>query len=489
MHFHVRFMHFLENHIANFKHFLRLTRERQMENNTIQPTLSSPTETYTINKKLVELFDWKGAGFIHVLLLEEFMSSGSDGWFTCKREKLIGYHFSKSYIIRIKKLLVAADILKIKRVGNPSVESYKINRCSLYNILDERRCNTIKKYDSPICHEHQLSQNMTASCHETRQLKKYTKKVNQPLQTAALDISNKETASTRVRTCAYARKILNTNTNTKTKDKDTNVIFDNILSYLPEILNNESLNNETEKIINYWNTLPMVVKHQQNGNTKTIQLSKELLASLLQGLPILKTKMNQPRKELITFFQKYDIDLKLLRKKWSVQEITDILGKAIQFKNEQGNTLKISLPNVIWNEFSSKNDDGTKSAFSWFYYVLLMDATPHEYVEMAKKLGSIVRITQYAVIMEWAYNLKYFGNKQSISVEEMQSTIDWYTKHHNDEFVPKSRDIREFIRKYEGIKMAINRQKYNKKQVSNRLVLDKKTPIYLADGTLVKDDE
>ena len=248
----------------------------------------------------------------------------------------------------------------------------------------------------------------------------------------------------------------------------------------PNLLSNDPLD-----IISYWNTLPNVTKHKLDPSSKTIQSACKMLSALLQGIPMVNTKGNQPRKEMRTFFQSYKIDQVYLRKKWSVQEIKNHLLSAVTIKNGQMNT-KISLPVLLWNEFASKDSNGNKTAFSWFFYALAIDCTPQAFIDMATSLAKSVNGKNHP-ILKWANELYRFSLAEEMTPPPMAALLRWYLLNKDQSFMPMVRDMDEFIRKYRQIED--NRSHRRKNGGRSRLHVDEPVEFYDCKGNLIPSEQ
>ena len=243
------------------------------------------------------------------------------------------------------------------------------------------------------------------------------------------------------------------------------------------------LNDPEIEIISYWNTLPNVTKHKLDPNSKTIQSACKMLSALLQGFPIITIKDNQPKKELRSFFQTYKIDQVYLRKKWEVKEINGLLRTAINNRSKSKETGKVSLPNILWNEFASRDKDGVKTAFSWFYYSLALDNTPTAFIEMARELAENLK-TKNPPILKWANSLYSFSISEEITASSVSNILTWYLKNKQKDYMPVVRDMEEFIKKY--TKITVSRARVRQHSGKNKLHIDEPVQFYDALGNIIE---
>ena len=239
------------------------------------------------------------------------------------------------------------------------------------------------------------------------------------------------------------------------------------------------------EIISYWNTLPNVTKHNLDPKSKTIQSACKMLSALLQGIPIVSMKNNQPRKELREFFQTFKIDQVYLRKQWTTEEIKNLLLTAVTGRNKSKETGKISLPNLLWNEFASRDKEGTKTAFSWFYYSLALDNTPPAFVEMARELAESLK-TKNPPILKWANSLYRFSISEEVPPANLSTLLSWHIHNKTMDYMPVVRDMEEFVKKYRMIEEFRSRiRKHNGK---NKLHVDEKIVFYDALGNVIQSE-
>ena len=373
--------------------------------------------------------------YIHKFIQTSYSTPENNGWFyfLTKEIQTICPDVTERYISKFRKELKTMGILKSKRVGlNPIVWNWiDFNRLDKY-IMDETK--DIKKnvivghvtdnFDGQVC------------CHFDGQ-NNYTDN-NYILSAKALSD-----------TCVSA-SVLND----------------------PEI-----------EIISYWNTLPNVTKHKLDPNSKTIQSACKMLSALLQGFPIITIKDNQPRKELRSFFQVYKIDQVYLRKKWEVKEINGLLRTAINNRSKSKETGKVSLPNILWNEFASRDKDGVKTAFSWFYYSLALDNTPTAFIEMARELAENLK-TKNPPILKWANSLYSFSISEEITASSVSNILTWYLKNKQKDYMPVVRDMEEFIKKY--TKITVSRVRVRQHSGKNKLHIDEPVQFYDALGNIIE---
>ena len=386
----------------------------------------------------------------------------NNGWWWCTTEDIqkVSPTYTRQYIANLRNELKEMGMLETQRFGfDPTVWNW-IDFDKL-NAYAEAEMNKIESNEqpSPVADQQSpIAENDTIVT-----LRNYT----------AATLRNYTAATLR----NYTSNTLANNTNINIIPS-TNVLCGS--DEPPNLLSNDPLD-----IISYWNTLPNVTKHKLDPSSKTIQSACKMLSALLQGIPMVNTKGNQPRKEMRTFFQSYKIDQVYLRKKWSVQEIKNHLLSAVTIKNGQMNT-KISLPVLLWNEFASKDSNGNKTAFSWFFYALAVDCTPQAFIDMATSLAKSVNGKNHP-ILKWANELYRFSLAEEMTPPPMAALLRWYLLNKDQSFMPMVRDMDEFIRKYRQIED--NRSHRRKNGGRSRLHVDEPVEFYDCKGNLIPSEQ
>ncbi len=497
-----------------FKNRVAMSDEEAYET---QKELTTSDAYYCINKNMLKRFGWEMTGFVAMFVSMSIYSymthPNRNGWFYYKRKKLQeDGAFNAKAIASMKKELVESGLIEIKRIGIPSIEWYKINTLKLIEIylpaemMQELRNGQSRKITPTEC----LGKHTTMS----QALKKYTEvgrnkrgkmanklvgeklsKKTRPISANSNEKASTDAASNDIDTCTKQIKTNAAILNNNTINDNCRISFDLPTSSIEDIgisnnicdragaplSPNNFKNHNFIGIISYWNNLPNVTKHKLDQETKTIESICQMLTALMQGRPIVHTKSLSPRKELKEFFQTQSLHTRFLRKQWTVQEIKDNLRDAVSLRNETGVNTKISLPNLLWNGFASRDRDGNKTAFSWFYYALALDDTPPAFKDAAICLAESIGNEHDKPIAKWAHEL-YCFHKQSPKDQQDKiiPLLKWYSTHRTDLYMPVVRDMQEYVRKYEQI--FETRARKRKYMGNNRLWVDDSSKVVLYDG-------
>jgi hypothetical protein len=197
-------------------------------------------------------------------------------------------------------------------------------------------------------------------------------------------------------------------------------------------------------IINYWNTLPNAVKHKGDYSSKTFKSIYGMLYNLLNGHPLQNKKNGQPTKVLLEFFQRNNINHDLLAKRWSKDEICQVLKRI----SEEVPDEKLSLNAVLWNRF------GTNGAFSKFLIIADRGSVGKVFVDMASKLAGVLCPTISSTKREfWGKSFEELS--KSYSVEEINRVLDWYVNNRDYKYVKKVKNAYEFCEYFDKIKKAM----------------------------------
>ena len=447
-----------------------LTYEQECE---IMNSLVCKISYYTVNKELVKKYGWMFAGlvsmYIEMCMYNMQKYPNHKGWFYYTKKDLYEKgHLSGQFVIYAKKILIKKGVMQSEFRGLPAKEWYKINPLKLIELftpstepvekVNERTDSVVRTaFAQSIENDtHSITPNINANITPNTEAQyKPNKHINKykRITKVILPVSSKE--DTRIKTLS-----------------DTCVSA----SVLSDI---------NSDIISYWNTLPNVTKHNLDPKSKTIQSACKMLSALLQGIPIVSMKNNQPRKELREFFQTFKIDQVYLRKQWTTEEIKNLLLTAVTSRNKSKETGKVSLPNLLWNEFASRDKDGTKTAFSWFYYSLALDNTPPAFVEMARELAESLK-TKNPPILKWANSLYRFSISEEVPPAILSTLLSWHIHNKTMDYMPVVRDMEEFVKKYRMIEDFRSRiRKHNGK---NKLHVDEKIVFYDALGNVIPSE-
>ena len=476
----------------------------ETEEYKIQKELTTADDYYCINKNVLRRFGWEMTGFIAMFVSMSIYSYKThphyNGWFFYKRKDLCEHGlFNEKAIAQMKKELIESGLIEVRRKGIPSLEWYKINTIQLVKIYLplEKTKELLNGQSRKMTPTEYLGKNI--SIEDAYQ--KYTAVGRDKKNTAVNEIIASRLNSDKSTNSAYGKKsTIAALYNTKeiafaisiSKDIDTanatsisskedtelaKAIYDR--GATPTLSSSILINEPIGEIITYWNNLPNVTKHRLDQETKTIKSACEMLSALLQGRPIVHTKTFSPRKELKEFFHANSIDTKFMRKVWTVQEIQSLLRSAVEMRNKTGVNTKISLPNLLWNGFASRDRDGNKTAFSWFYYALTLQDTPPAFKDAAIKLAESLGNPHNKPITKWAHELYNFTKTMGDRESEVVPLLKWYLTHRKDLYMPVVRDMQEFVRKYEQILETRTRQR---RYMGNRLFVDDPASVVLYDG-------
>lgn len=432
---------------------------------------------YPVNKAMVKKIGWMFSGII-AMYIEKSMYSMQKypkrkGWFYYTKQDLYeNGHISGKFAAYAKGELIKSELLEVRLKGFPSKEWYKINPLKLLALfapptspIDKinERINAKTKTDF----ENAIKQ-VTASdgtLNDINNIHSLYPNVDASIDFIAEDVPNSE-ANNKTKRNKYKRISKDILPISSKEDIRITSLCDTCVS--PSELN---------EIISYWNTLPNVTKHKLNPNSKTIQSSCKMLSALLQGIPIVSSKNYQPRKELRNFFQIYKIDQVYLRKKWTVDKIKNNLLTAVALRNNHKESGKVSLPVMLWNEFASRDKDGLKTAFSWFYYALALEVTPAEYEKIAEEIASYLK-TKNPPLLKWANSLYCFVKEEELDLPYVHYLLQWYLRNRTQAYMPVVRSMDEFIQKYHQI--DAHRARQRRTEGYNKLHSD--VPIILYDA-------
>ena len=386
--------------------------------------------------------------FMHKAIEQTFVNPENGGWFYFLNSaiKELCPDVTEKWLNKVRKEMKEEGILKTTRVGlNPT----------LWNFIDTNRYKQLLNE-----FKMQLELDKMETDEET------IRKVDNPTPVKSLSIKNDPQVSIK-------------------NDPQYNYIKTNYILSDKSLCDTQGVSPCVLEIISYWNTLPNVTKHNLDPKSKTIQSACKMLSALLQGIPIVSMKNNQPRKELREFFQTFKIDQVYLRKQWTVEEINNLLLTAVTGRNKSKESGKISLPNLLWNEFASRDKDGTKTAFSWFYYSLALDNTPPAFIEMARELVESLK-TKNSPILKWANSLYRFSISEEVPPANLSTLLSWHIHNKTMDYMPVVRDMEEFVKKYRMIEEFRNRiRRHNGK---NKLHVDEKIVFYDALGNVIPSE-
>ena len=391
--------------------------------------------------------------FMHKAIEQTFVNPENGGWFYFLNSAIqeLCPDVTKKYLIDLRKEMKEQGILKTTRVGLDPTP---------WNFIDTNRYKQLLNE-----FKMQLELDKMETDEET------IRKVDNPTSVKSLSIKNDTQVS--IKNDSQYNYI-------KANYRKANYILSD-----KSLCDTQGVSPCVLEIISYWNTLPNVTKHNLDPKSKTIQSACKMLSALLQGIPIISMKNNQPRKELREFFQTFKIDQVYLRKQWTVEEINNHLLTAVTNRNKSKETRKVSLPNLLWNEFASRDKDGTKTAFSWFYYSLALDNTPPAFVEMARELAESLK-TKNPPILKWANSLYRFSMSEEVPPTILSTLLSWYIHNKTMDYMPVVRDMEEFVKKYRMIEDFRSRiRKHNGK---NKLHVDEKITFYDALGNVIPSE-
>jgi hypothetical protein len=461
-----------------YKSIPKLSYKQECE---LMSTLVYQINFYPVNKEMVRKYGWMFAGLL-AMYIEMSMYSMEKypqhkGWFYCTKKDLYNKgHISGQFVAYTKNLLVKEGILDMEVKGLPAKEWFKINPIKLIELFTSAGSEKIEKIN-------ERTSSVVRQVFE-QDLAKINKK-NVTSVYPNIDTSIKPNIDTSIKPIS---EDIN-KTRYKRISKDILPISSNedirTISLSDTHVSASVLSENEKDIISYWNTLPNVTKHNLDPKSKTIQSACKMLSALLQGIPIISMKNNQPRKELREFFQTFKIDQVYLRKQWTTEEIKNLLLTAVTSRNKSKESGKVSLPNLLWNEFASRDKDGTKTAFSWFYYSLALDNTPPAFVEMARELAESLK-TKNPPILKWANSLYRFSMSEEVPPANLSTLLSWHIHNKTMDYMPVVRDMEEFVKKYRMIEDFRSRiRKHNGK---NKLHVDEKIVFYDALGNVIQSE-
>jgi len=399
--------------------------------------------------------------FMHKAIEQTFVNPENGGWFYFLNSAIqeLCPDVTKKYLIDLRKEMKEQGILKTTRVGLDPTP---------WNFIDTNRYKQLLNE-----FKMQLELDKMETDEET------IRKVDNPTSVKSLSIKNDTQVSIKNDTQVSIKNDSQYNYIKANYRKANYILSDKSLC------DTQGVSPCVLEIISYWNTLPNVTKHNLDPKSKTIQSVCKMLSALLQGIPIVSMKNNQPRKELREFFQTFKIDQVYLRKQWTVEEINNLLLTAVTNRNKSKETRKVSLPNLLWNEFASRDKDGTKTAFSWFYYSLALDNTPPAFIEMARELAESLK-TKNSPILKWANSLYRFSISEEVPPANLSTLLSWHIHNKTMDYMPVVRDMEEFVKKYRMIEEFRNRiRRHNGK---NKLHVDEKIVFYDALGNVIPSE-
>lgn len=448
----------IESLQLQYKDTTELSYEQEYK---LMKTLVYEISYYPVNKEVVKKYGWMVAGLLAMYIDRSMYNMKKypqyKGWFYYTKKELCNKgHISDKFITYAKGVLVQGGMITSEFRGLPAKEWLKINPLKLMKMFASTEEKIKKVNERTNADVRQAFEQDVTSTDEKDDTSRYPKDV-----------------ASRIPKSANKSKTIYTKIKNKIK-KNAKAFSDTGVS-----------DSVFFEIISFWNTLPNVTKHKLDPNSKTIQSSIKMLSALLQGIPIVNIKHNLPRKELRSFFQAYKIDENYLRKKWTVQEINTLLRTAVANKNKSKESGKMSLPNLLWNEFASRNKDGVKTVFSWFYYSLAIDNTPAAFIEMAQRLAENLE-TKNPPILKWGNALYNFSISDERTAPFISTLLDWYLHNKNNAFMIVVRDMEEFIFKF--TKIIDSRERMRTNTGRNRLYTDEPIEMYDALGNVLKSN-
>ncbi|MFW6326760.1 MAG: hypothetical protein ACOC2F_00450 [Bacteroidota bacterium] len=205
-----------------------------------------------------------------------------------------------------------------------------------------------------------------------------------------------------------------------------------------------SHDNDIISIINYWNTLPNVVKHTQ-PNTKVYQNCYQYIHDLLSGLPLLHKKDQTPTRPLLNFISKFHINPKLVQKQWTVDEIKQMLSTI-----QENDPVSRSLQSVFWN-----NQSAASKVFSYFLFEADKGHVGAKYMSIAEKLANAIDPDLPSdKLYIWAKEFEKLVEGEGKDAGEVKALVLWYGAHVHEKYTPQAADAVEFVDKYNKIKRA-----------------------------------
>ncbi len=472
---------------SEYKNVKSLTHNEEYE---LQKQIIENSEYYMVSKELVRKLGWVMAGLITMYLsMSKYVYEkvpSTRGWFYLTKETIMSVgKITNRTLIKLKKELIKSGLIEVKRKGAPSREWYKIKGLKLLELVTPPTEIQIEQAkDKKMVTEILGEETTLPEAYNKYTRKNVQKTVDSHIAKHLCRRVKNSTAIYKHKEIAFAIPISKdigisnaTSISSKEDIELAKAIYDR--GATPTLSSSILINEPIGEIITYWNNLPNVTKHRLDQETKTIKSTCEMLSALLQGRPIIHTKTFSPRKELKEFFHANSIDTKFMRKVWTVQEIQSLLRNAVTMRNNTGVNKRISLPNLIWNGFASRDRDGNKTAFSWFYYALTLQDTPPAFKDAAIKLAESLGNPHNKPITKWAHELYNFTKTMGDRESEVVPLLKWYLTHRKDLYMPVVRDMQEFVRKYEQILETRTRQR---RYMGNRLFVDDPASVVLYDG-------
>lgn len=469
-----------------YKNRTSLTTDEEYK---LQKQIQETTEYYVVSKELVRKMGWLVAGYITMYLsMSKYVYENvpsTKGWFYLTKERFMDLgKIANRTLIKLKKDLIKSGLIEVKRRGSPSKEFYKVKGLKLLElVLPPAEKQTEQAKDKKMATEILGEVTTAAEAYNKYTRKEIEKRANIGVAVHLCSSVKNSTAIYKHNKISYdipISKDIETSTDISILSKDNIELSTDIRdreAQAPLSLN--ILQNHHSEIISYWNSLTNVTKHKLDQETKTIKSACDMLSALLQGRPIVYTKTLSPRKELKEFFQAQGLDTMFLRKQWTVQEIQSNLRNAVEMRNKTGVNTKISLPNLLWNGFASRDKDGNKTAFSWFYYAVALQDTPPAFKDAAIRMAESLGNAHDRPITKWAHELYNFTKTMGDRESEVVPLLKWYLTHRKDLYMPVVRDMQEFVRKYEQILETRTRQR---RYMGNRLFVDDPASVVLYDG-------
>ncbi len=113
-----------------------------------------------------------------------------------------------------------------------------------------------------------------------------------------------------------------------------------------DLLKRHAPNNEIQLIFAFWNTLYNTQKHREGSKVYT--KAYVILDNMLCGRPMQVKRNGEPTQWLLDFMRKYNIDPSLLRKRWTKEEIYEVLEAVV---SEVPEGTKLSLASTLFNNY------------------------------------------------------------------------------------------------------------------------------------------
>lgn len=468
---------------AEYKDVTSLNTEEEYE---LQKQILESAEYYAVSKELVRKVGWIMAGYITMYLsMSRYAyehAPANKGWFYLTKERFMDLgKIANRTLIKMKKDLIKSGLIEVKRRGAPSKEWYKINGLKLLELVTPLEENQTEQAKDKKTTTEILGETTTIEeAYSKHTQKEIEKRTNSHVAVHLCSRVKNSTAIYKHKKTEYKSKISfdipSSSSNEEGKGSIKNICG---RAKAKAALPPSNISNHLSDIISYWNTLPNVTKHRLDQETKTIKSICQMLTALMQGRPIVYTKSLSPNKELKEFFQSQSLHTRFLRKQWTVQEIKDNLRDAVSLRNETGVNTRIGLPVILWNSFASRDKDGNKTAFSWFYYAVALQDTPPAFKDAAIRMAESLGNAHDRPITKWAHELYNFTKTMGDRESEVVPLLKWYLTHRKDLYMPVVRDMQEFVRKYEQILETRTRQR---RYMGNRLFVDDPASVVLYDG-------